>query len=182
MPRIKNQKLALKILNIAGKSVLFAVVSVLAPTFPYFVLRSYLKKVFNESYSDKQLKNSVNYLKRKKFIAYKNKKFALTKFGINHLQRKAIDDLEIKKVLWDGKWRILVFDIPQKQTAERHIFRRKLKELGFFHFQLSVFIIPYPCESEIDSLTQELNISEHVHLFVSDRFRNDKSIKKKFGL
>jgi DNA-binding transcriptional regulator PaaX len=182
MARIKNQELGFKILKIAGKGVLFTAVSILAPMFPYLVLRAYLKKTFNKSYSDEQLRNSVSYLKRKKFIAYKNKKFWLTKLGRKYVESKSMDQIKIKKIPWDGKWRILSFDIPQTQLAERHIFRRKLKNLGFFHFQRSVFVTPYPCEEEIDQITQTLNISEHVHLFVSNRFRSDKDMKKKFNL
>jgi DNA-binding HxlR family transcriptional regulator len=32
---------------------------------------------------------------------------------------------------WDGKWRIIIFDIPEKQRKIRRILRGKLKEWGF---------------------------------------------------
>lgn len=182
MGRNKNQEIALKILKIAGMGVFYSAVSVLAPMFPYLVLKAYLKKVFEEEYKPQQLRNSVYYLKRRKFIAYKNKQFTLTKLGLKYLNRKSIEEIIIKKVNWDGKWRVLTFDIPESQISARHIFRQKLKELGFFHFQRSVFVIPYPCEKEIDQLTSELGILEHVHVLRTERFRSDKVLIERFNL
>jgi len=179
----KNKEIAYKVLKIAGMGVLFTVVSILAPKFPYLVLKEYLKKCFREDYKDRQLRNSIKYLKRKNFIAFKNKRFILTKLGRKYLKRRYVfTELEIKKVPWDNKWRIVSFDIPKEQTPASSALRDKLKELGFFHFQRSVFIIPYPCEKEIEELTEELGISEHVHILVADRFKNDKVIVRKFKL
>ena len=36
---------------------------------------------------------------------------------------------------WDGKWRIVVFDIPEKKKAAREALRKKLKDLGFVELQ-----------------------------------------------
>lgn len=180
--RSKNQEIALKILKITGKRVLLVAVSMLAPQFPYLVLRAYLRKAFREDYKTEQLRNSVKYLKRKKFIAYKNRQFILTRLGKRFLRRQGLKELKIEKVIWDKKWRVLTFDIPEHKISARHRFRKKLKDLGFFHFQRSVFIIPYPCEKEIDQLAGELEISEYVHLLTAERFRNDKQLVKKFGI
>src|SRR3990167_1742090 len=51
---------------------------------------------------------------------------------------------------WDGKWRIVLFDIPEPKKKIRDSLRRKLKALGFLEFQKSVFIYPFPCRDEIN--------------------------------
>src|SRR3990167_4036341 len=32
---------------------------------------------------------------------------------------------------WDGKWRIVIFDIPETERRMRNFFRKKLAEIGF---------------------------------------------------
>ena len=171
-----------KILKIVGIGTLVVVASVLAPTFPYAVLRMYLKKKFNKTYSRNELYGAVHYLKRKKFIAYENQRFVLTKLGNQHLYRKDLNNIVINKIPWDNKWRVVTFDIPQEKLAARHSLRKRLKSLGFYHFQKSVFIIPYPCERELDELTLALGVFEYVHIFVSYRFRNDETLLAKFKI
>lgn len=182
MSREKKQNISLKILKITGTGVLLVAVSILAPTFPYVLLRAYLKKKFGENYTQTQLRSSANYLKRKKFIAFKNRRFILTKLGKKYLKKNKLREIEIRKIPWDQKWRLVTFDVPEQQSAARHVLRKKLNDLGFFHFQRSVFIIPYPCEKEIDLLARELKVNRDVHVFVTNRFENDREILKKFGL
>lgn len=49
----------------------------------------------------------------------------------------------LRKVLrdetWDGKWRIAIFDIPEKHRKARNILRSKLKTWGFVPWQKSVW-------------------------------------------
>lgn len=180
-----NEKLSIYILKILGYGALFTAASILSPTFLYTVLKKYLKyrKYKFKPYRQDQIQNSIKYLKRKKFIAFENNgNLVLTKQGNKRLSKINFEELKIEKRSWDGKWRLLTFDIPEAKMAARHTFRRKLKELGFFHFQRSVFIIPYPCEDEIAFITEFLNIRPYVHLIITNRFPNDKSLLKIFQL
>ena len=52
---------------------------------------------------------------------------------------------------WDGHWRMVVFDVPVGQNAQRDQLRRRLRDRGFGHLQNSVWITP-------DSLVEEENI------------------------
>lgn len=40
---------------------------------------------------------------------------------------------------WDGKWRIVLFDIPEQKRTIRMLLRKKLKEWGFIQWQKSVW-------------------------------------------
>ncbi len=139
-----------------------------------------------DEYSKKQIRKTLHYLKEKEFIAFpayaKAGRITLTTLGIRRLNQLKFERLRIDKIRWDGKWRLLMFDIPEKLRGLRHTFRRKLKQLGFYHFQRSVFILPYECKKEIDLLTDYLQITPFVHLLTADRFLGDKQLIGKFNL
>lgn len=141
---------------------------------------------FNKKYNHRQIQRSLYYLKRRKFIAFPARSpkghVILTNLGIRKLNQLKFDKLKIKPSTWDGKWRLLTFDVPEKQKVIRETFRRKLKELGFFHFQRSVFVIPYECGKEIAMIASYLKIVPCVHLLVANRFLGDKQLINKFNL
>lgn len=183
MPRKPNEHLSVYLLKLVGLGSLFLLVSILSPQLPYLVIKALLKKRFGAKYNNKQIGHSIRYLKRKKFIALENKsgkiQMVLTKLGLKHLQNADLDMIKIAPHAWDAKWRIVMFDIPEEHKPARHVFRRKLKELGFVHFQRSVFLLPFKCEKEIYELAEHLSISSYVHILSADRFPNDKSLLKR---
>lgn len=87
----------------------------------------------------------------------------LTKEGKKKLKRYQIDFLEIEKPRkWDGKWRIIIFDIPVKKNYAREMLRRKMKALGFYKLQASVFVHPYPCLEVVNFLRNYFGVSSEV--------------------
>lgn len=53
---------------------------------------------------------------------------------------------------WDEKWRVVIFDINEKDRRQRDTLRDQLRELGFGMLQESVWIFPYPIEEELTEL------------------------------
>src|SRR2546425_7138758 len=49
---------------------------------------------------------------------------------------------------WDGQWRLVLFDVPTGQNAQRERLRRYLRDKGFGYLQNSVWISPDPLEGE----------------------------------
>ena len=45
---------------------------------------------------------------------------------------------------WDGKWRIIVFDLPEKKRGLRNDLRKQLRSARFGGLQRSVWISPGP--------------------------------------
>lgn len=180
----KRNQLSYKILKIIGFGVLVTAGSILAPTLPYALLRAFVKKKLGSKYTDKQINSSVKYLKRKKLIAFKSRqnKIIISKPGKRHLAKLNIDKITIPQQSWDGRWRLLTFDIPEPKRKARRVFREKLKNLDFFHFQRSVFVFPYRCKDEINNIAETLNIQDHIHILVCDRFTGDRQLVKKFKL
>ena len=58
---------------------------------------------------------------------------------------------------WDGKWRLVIFDIPEEGKKKREELRRKLIGLGFACWQKSVYISPFDVASD---LAEYLSVSD----------------------
>lgn len=96
--------------------------------------------------------------------------------GKKKILKYNFDDLQIERPEhWDGKWRMVIFDIPEEKKREREMFRSRIKELGFYRLQDSVFVFPFPCEKEIEFMREYLGIGEHV-LFLTFRELERKAL------
>ncbi|KKS99284.1 MAG: PaaX domain protein [Candidatus Nomurabacteria bacterium GW2011_GWA2_43_15] len=147
-------------------------------------------KTFNGSkrYSKKQIQNSIDNMRRHKLIEYigdKNGKtiIKITKKGESKLRAFSIDLMEIKKPeKWDGKWRLVMFDIPMRFTKGREALRYHLKMLNFLQFQKSAWICPYPCEDEIIFIADFFGLTNYVEVLTVENILNDQKFKRYFHL
>ena len=122
--------------------------------------------------SDRQLRSVSRYTLDKKYITISKIdgkiKITLTNAGKTIMQRGALKALRPKKQdVWDHRWRIVIFDIPNYLKSARDAFAATLKRLGFIHFQKSVFLCPYPCEEELEILVDYFGISKHVEIIIA---------------
>lgn len=81
---------------------------------------------------------------------------------------------------WDGKWRIIMFDIPEKSREFRTILREHLWELKFFRIQQSVFVSPHPCEKQLAELMSLYKAEAFVRIMTVDWIDNEATLKKHF--
>lgn len=59
-----------------------------------------------------------------------------------------------KRRKWDGIWRMVIFDIKERNRRLRDNLRRKLKELGFGKWQRSVYITPHNIMQEMNEFLE----------------------------
>jgi hypothetical protein len=87
-------------------------------------------------------------------------------------------------VRWDGKWRLVMFDVPEKRKKVRDILRMLLRSAGFIHFQDSAWIQPYPCDELVTLLRSHLGSGkgEIRYLAVSFIDESDYAFRKHFNL
>ncbi len=112
-----------------------------------------------------------------------NNTYELTPKGEKRLRDILIDEVVIKLPRkWDGKWRLVMYDLPIRFKKARDAFRWKLKDLGFFQFQKSAWIYPYPCEGEILFVADFYGVRKHIEILEVDKVLNDKKLKAHFGL
>lgn len=135
------------------------------------------------------LKRAIESLYKSKMIEmkYNKKKDAITIVLTDKGKKKALtyelDKMQIKKPkAWDGKWRIVLFDIPEPNRKERDELRYCLRNLGFFEYQKSVFAHPYDCQDEIDYIIELKNIRKFVRFMIADHLDNELHLKHHFGL
>ena len=106
----------------------------------------------------KKRKNSVRVaidrLRRQKFVEYTNNSdrghIRLTSAGEMRIRQYDLEGLKLEdQTRWDRIWRIVMFDIPEEKKVARDAVSRKLKNIGFYQLQKSVFIHHNPCLDEI---------------------------------
>jgi len=118
------------------------------------------------------------------FVKNGVKKVAITDQG-----RRALDlDTKLDRVLthrpkcWDKRWRLIMFDIPERQKIQRDYLRTFMHEVGFFRFQDSVWIYPYDCEDLVTLLKIEKGLGNAVRYAVVEKLENDDSLRKHFDV
>ena len=71
---------------------------------------------------------------------------------------------QLTKEKWDGEWRIVVFDIPEKLKKIRSLLRRNLTVLGFVPWQKSVWVSPLAHDRLVARFLKENNLEEYAVL------------------
>lgn len=137
--------------------------------------------------NEKKLKQAINELYRSKVIARKENSdksytLILTEKGKIKALTYHFQEMKIERKNWDGKWRCVIFDIPEKLRQGRDALRDKLKKLGFHELQKSVFIFPYGCQEEIEFIVEFFDLKKWVRFAVLETIDNELHLKKIFRL
>jgi virulence-associated protein VapD len=155
-----------------------------------------LPKRYLESYSDifktarqkYQYSETVNRMAEKGLIQFINKngelRITITLKGHKIIGNLLLGDYkQIKKpTKWDGKWRIVMFDIPETKAKLRNMIRFHLKKVGFLQIQGSVWIYPYSCEEIVTIIKTNFNFDNEIIYITSESFDKDLKFKKLFKL
>ncbi len=137
--------------------------------------------------NEKKLRDEIRQLYQSKLISKKENQdgslsLLLTDKGKLRALTYHFENMKINKNNWDGKWRIVVFDIPEKIKKGRDALRKKLKELGFYELQKSVFIFPFQCQNEIEFIIEFFNLRKYVRVGILENIDNELHLKKIFEL
>ncbi len=97
--------------------------------------------------------------------------------GIKRIDKKAQGKINIlRPPIWDGKWRLILFDIPIDFNNARDALRYGLRMFGCYQIQQSVWVHPFPCAQEIKQIASELGIKGKVEVYVAENFDHKKAI------
>jgi len=108
---------------------------------------------------------------------------ALTQKGKQELARLELCGLRPpKKQKWDGKWRLVMFDVSEKRKYLRDRIRAILRQAGFQRLQDSAWIYPFECEEIIETVRTGLRLREDAIYLTCERFPGDKKILAAFSL
>lgn len=107
----------------------------------------------------------------------------LTSEGKNQLVR-SFPMLKWQQSSWDGWWRIVIFDVAEKQRKVRDSLRIKLVELGFGQWQKSVYISPHDVAQDMIEFLESLHLWGQASVFVAKELgpRQAEKIEKMWRL
>ena len=183
--RLKNRTILPRILaTVANAAVAFGAPSALTSAAAYRAFRKFEEL---QDLTDKQLQQTVRHAIAKKYIVLKgrsgHKEIVLTEQGRRLAGREALRGLRppIPNV-WDRKWRIVMFDIPEFIKPRRDGFAKNLKDLGCTQIQKSVFVLPYPCFEEVEVLLDFYDIRPFVSCILAEKILNDTELRRIFSL
>ncbi len=191
MEKAKRHEIANAIL----KGLFYGGAIAIASTSPFFIPRILPRIIKYARYQKKKRENEKRMfynafykLKNQGLIEMEHRGkqlyISLTEEGRKRCGKFQIDDLEIKKPLrWDKKWRILIFDIKEKNRVKREALRGKIKQLGLFQLQKSVWVCPYDFFKEMDTLRRFFGLkNKEMKIITASEIENDAEIRTFFGL
>ncbi len=81
---------------------------------------------------------------------------------------------------WDGRWRLVMFDVPETKRGLRDNIRRELTKLGLGILQASVWISPNNIRGDIEKIIKKYKLDGEIKFFDVGRNPNlDKTIIEK---
>lgn len=178
---IRRTKINVAIIGIVAVAGVIAVVAVAPQLISLFGKSKYLRQRMYQSrsrlsslitsgYLTVEMKNGKKYVR----LTPKGEKFAaLIQGGSAPLK---------KPKRWDGKWRLLIFDIPEQRKRIRGQIRATLVALGFVRLQDSVWVYPYDCEDYMIMLKADLRVGKDVLYIIADQIEYDKPLRRHFNL
>ncbi|MEK7603845.1 MAG: hypothetical protein AAB461_01865 [Patescibacteria group bacterium] len=133
------------------------------------------------------LSAAIAALYKSKLISEKENKDGTTTFILSKEGKKValtynLEKMTIPRHMWDKKWRIVIFDIPEKLRMVREALRYQLVRLGFKELQHSVFILPFECRNEIEYIVEFYNVRRFVRYIEAQHVDNELDLKNKFNI
>lgn len=83
---------------------------------------------------------------------------------------------------WDGKWRVVIFDVWERRRSVRDKLRGMLQKTGFIKIQNSVWVYPYDCEELFVFLRADLRLGRGVVYIVAEEIEHDEKLRSHFRL
>lgn len=146
-------------------------------------LRKQLDRL-DEAARKREISKAMSYIRYRKLITedYQHG-IVLTDKAKRRLARNQVNSLEIPQCdVWDNTWRIVFFDIPEKQKTKRDAFAGHLRRMGFAVLQRSVFVSPFPCRDEVALLSTHYEINQYVTYIEASHIDNETTLREYFQI
>ncbi|HEY4528295.1 MAG TPA: hypothetical protein VJJ48_00505 [Candidatus Paceibacterota bacterium] len=127
--------------------------------------------------------SSASRMVKKGLLRFNGKYYELTKLGQERLRKLELLNFRLNKPKkWDKKWRVIIFDIPEKKKKVRDHLTSLFRQTGIKKLQDSVWIYPYDCEDIIALLKTDFGIGKDLLYLIVEELENDKYLREEFGL
>lgn len=140
---------------------------------------------FCEHANKRSFRNAIERLEARGLISGERLKRGRVIFSLTDKGQKLADRISLKLKMaqrrkWDGRWRLLVFDIPERIRAKRDFFRKELKDFGFYQLQKSVWAYPHPLPKDFFDLWEDFNLENHLVVVESAKIKDDDCLRNFF--
>ena len=117
------------------------------------------------------------------FVEKGGKRYArITEDGKHMLNLETARMQVVKKKRWDRRWRLVIFDIPERRRSVRIRLRKFMVSCGFERLQDSVWAYPYDCEDLIALVKAEFRIGADALYLIVEQMEHDKHLREHFHL
>jgi DNA-binding transcriptional regulator PaaX len=181
--RIPMKTIALRALAGAG----MVSVAVMAPNMAR-LMKDFDKGKLQKDRLYERTRKSIALLKKNGLIrtsgAYKTLRVELTQKGRQMAEEAEFEQYQIPEpAFWDGKWRVVIFDMSEKRRKTRDRLRALLVNAEFIRIQDSVWVYPYPCDEFLALVHAHLKIGVgEMRAFTADVLESDRSLREHFRL
>ena len=83
---------------------------------------------------------------------------------------------------WDGRWRIVLFDVPESKRPMRDYLRAVLRRAGCYSLMRSMWISPYKLPSYIQQLLSHTTYRKYAKMMTTSDIDYDEDLRKHFKL
>jgi len=129
------------------------------------------------------ISSSASKLAKRGLLKFENGYYQLTSAGEKLLSLWELADYKIKKPKrWDKKWRVIIFDIPQKKAVVRDHVTAMFRRVGLLRLQDSVWVYPYDCEDLVALLKTDLGVGKYILYMIVEELEGDRHLREDFGL
>lgn len=106
----------------------------------------------------------------------------VTEMGKKQILKYDLMKLAPPKGKWDGKWRLVFFDIAEIERGRRDQLRIYLRQLGMEQMQESVFVSPFDVFDQVKYLREILDVPHGVKLAELGWIENQEELKQIFKI
>lgn len=104
-----------------------------------------------------------------------NKAYHLTDVGFNEVGRE-FPFFRFLKQDWDGVWRVLSYEIPEKKRELRDKLRREVASWGLGPWHRSFWLTPHPIIADLKSLVDGKEEQQYIQAFEASHVFGDKEV------
>lgn len=149
-----------------------------------YMTREAVEMLITHRKRNKYFQQSLKRLIANGIISERKDKFSVTPKGILYFLRKRRHSgaLGKRKKKWDGKWRLVSFDVPVYDNGKRHFLRGLLREFGFYKLQGSVWVCPNHLAEHFWKLVVHYELERYCKVMLVEVLEGDEELRKHFKL
>lgn len=149
----------------------------------YKVTRDLLAGMFTPAHSKSEVTKTISRLKVRGYIEEDDTGIRLTAKGIERAQTYELEHLVIARVEpWDGKWRLIIWDIPEKQRTVRDQLRYLFSKLGLYQLKRSMWVTPFPCREQVEYLKSALDLETKLTFVEATYLDGGAELRRRFNV